>query len=131
VADVGIAARLGADVPFCLLGGRARVTGIGDEVSPLPFEPVDRRPYTLLIPPLHVSTADVYRSWDRLGGPVGERGNDLEPAALVVEPGLAKWRDRLGNSTGETPLLAGSGGTWFVAGSFPGPGRLVVIVAQP
>jgi len=129
VADVGIGARLGADVPFCLVGGRARVTGIGDEVSPLPFEPVDGRPYTLLIPPLHVSTVEVYRSWDRLGGPVGDGGNDLELAALVVEPELAKWRDRLGDSTGETPLLAGSGGTWFVAGSFPGDGRLVVRVA--
>jgi 4-diphosphocytidyl-2-C-methyl-D-erythritol kinase len=131
MVDVGVAARLGADVPFCLSGGRARVTGIGDQVSPLSFGEVDRRPYTLLVPPLHVATADVYRAWDRLGGPVGAQGNDLEPAALVVEPGLAEWRDRLGEATGVTPSLAGSGGTWFVAGSFPGKGRLVVRVARP
>ncbi len=129
VTYVDTAARLGADVPFCLVGGRARVTGIGDQVAPLPFDLVDGRPYTLLIPPLHVSTAEVYRSWDRLGGPVGERGNDLEPAALVVEPELVRWRDRLGDATGETPSLAGSGGTWFVPGAFPGDGRLVVGVA--
>jgi 4-diphosphocytidyl-2-C-methyl-D-erythritol kinase len=129
IDDVGIAARLGADVPFCLSGGRARVTGIGDQVSPLPFGEVDRRSYTLLVPPLHVATAEVYRTWDRLGGPVGAQGNDLEPAALVVEPGLVEWRDRLGDATGVTPSLAGSGGTWFVAGSFPGQGRLVVKVA--
>src|SRR5258708_3641678 len=30
--DVELAASLGADVPFCLLGGRALVTGIGDEL---------------------------------------------------------------------------------------------------
>ncbi len=30
------AAELGADVPFCLVGGRARVTGIGEVVEPLP-----------------------------------------------------------------------------------------------
>ena len=31
--------RLGADVPFCLVGGRARVEGMGERVTPLPFEP--------------------------------------------------------------------------------------------
>ncbi|MFM7044114.1 MAG: hypothetical protein ACKOYG_00990, partial [Ilumatobacteraceae bacterium] len=42
--------------------------------------------------------------------------NDLEPAALAVAPELAPWRDRLGDATGVTPVLAGSGGTWFVHG---------------
>ncbi len=42
-------ARLGADVSFCLVGGRARVRGIGEIVEPLP----PRRPdVTLVIPPL-------------------------------------------------------------------------------
>jgi len=129
--DVNVAVRLGADVPFCLLGGRARVTGIGEVVSPLPFADLDGQPYTLLTPPIQISTAAVYQEWDRLGGPVGERGNDLEPAALAVEPELAAWRDRLGDGTGQTPRLAGSGGTWFVPGSFPGQGRLVVRAAAP
>jgi 4-diphosphocytidyl-2-C-methyl-D-erythritol kinase len=61
-----------------------------------------------------------------MGGPTGSRDNDLEPAALAVEPGLARWRDRLGNATGLVPRLAGSGGTWFVEGDFPGEGRTVV-----
>ena len=34
--DLAVAASLGADVPFCLVGGRARVTGIGEVVEPLP-----------------------------------------------------------------------------------------------
>ena len=34
------AGRLGADIPFCLVGGRARVSGIGEIVEPLPH--VDR-----------------------------------------------------------------------------------------
>ena len=38
VTDPATAAELGADVPFCLLGGRARVRGIGEVVEPLPFE---------------------------------------------------------------------------------------------
>ena len=50
---------------------------------------------------------------------------DLEPAALRVEPGLARWRDRLGEATGQVPALAGSGSTWYVEGAYPGDGRVV------
>src|SRR3954453_10994246 len=50
--DLDLAASLGADVPFCLVGGRARVRGIGEVVDPLPFV---ERTFTLLTPPLHVS----------------------------------------------------------------------------
>jgi 4-diphosphocytidyl-2-C-methyl-D-erythritol kinase len=122
--SVSVAVGLGADVPFCLLGGgRARVTGIGEVVDVLPDVSLA---FTLLTPPLHVSTPAVYAAWDRLGGPSSAGVNDLEPAALAVEPRLAEWRDRLGEATGETPVLAGSGGTWFVEGEFPAvPGAVV------
>ncbi len=121
VGDLAVAAALGADVPFCLVGGRARVRGVGEMVAPLPFE---EREYTLLTPPLFMSTPAVYRAWDELGGPTAGGPNDLEPAALAVEPRLAEWRDRLGDATGQTPILAGSGSTWFVVGTFEGPGLL-------
>jgi 4-diphosphocytidyl-2-C-methyl-D-erythritol kinase len=122
-ADPDVAAGIGADVPFCLVGGRARVTGAGEVVEPLPFE---ERAFTLLIPPLAVSTAAVYRAWDDLGGPTADGSNDLEPAALAVAHDLARWRDALGDATGRTPRLAGSGATWFVEGEVPGHGRVVV-----
>ena len=35
-------------------------------------------------------------------------------------------RDRFGDATGQTPVLAGSGSTWFVPGAHPGEGRVVV-----
>jgi 4-diphosphocytidyl-2-C-methyl-D-erythritol kinase len=127
-SDLALAASLGADVAFCLVGGRAQVTGIGEVVTPLP--PVDQT-YTLVVPTFGVSTVEVYRAWDRLGGPQGEHGNDLEPAALAVAPTLAEWRNRLGQASGEVPRLAGSGGTWFVAGAFPGEDRIVVRTATP
>lgn len=120
--DLELAANVGADVAFCVIGGRARVTGIGERVEPLVFA---ARTYTLLTPPLFCSTPLVYRAWDDLGGPAGEHGNDLEPAALVVEPALAEWRDALADATGKRPRLAGSGSTWFVEGDFPGDGRVV------
>lgn len=121
--DVARAASIGADVPFCLVGGRARVTGIGEVVEPLPYRAEE---LTLLTPPVVCSTPAVYRAWDDLGGPRGDHGNDLEPAALAVAPELAGYRDALWSAAGVRPRLAGSGSTWFVPGACPGPGRLVV-----
>jgi len=120
--DPDRAALLGADVAFCVVGGRAMVGGIGEVIAPM-----DHRPetFTLLTPPVHCSTPVVYRTWDELGGPVGDHGNDLEPAALHAFPELARWRDELGDASGQRPFLAGSGSTWVVRGEHPGPGRIV------
>lgn len=112
-ADISGAVELGADVAFCLVGGRARVRGIGELVEPLPFEPLD---LTLVVPPLSVSTPSVYRTWDAMGGPTADGPNDLEPAAIEVVPALASWRDRIREATGRAPMLAGSGATWFLHG---------------
>lgn len=125
VTDVAVAVGLGADVPFCVAGGRARVTGVGERVEPLPFE--DRR-FVLVLPPLSVDTAAVYRQWDdRRAGATRRRddglgGNDLEGAAIDVAPALVRWRDRLAEVTGHRPRLAGSGSAWFVEGEPDGLG---------
>jgi 4-diphosphocytidyl-2-C-methyl-D-erythritol kinase len=111
--DPALAVRLGADVPFCVSGGRARVTGVGEMLEPLPFVP---RSFVLLLPPMSVSTAEVYRAYDEGQGPDAPAGNDLEHAALAVVPRLAAWRDRLFEACGQRPRLAGSGSTWFVEG---------------
>ncbi|HWJ64436.1 MAG TPA: 4-(cytidine 5'-diphospho)-2-C-methyl-D-erythritol kinase [Acidimicrobiales bacterium] len=126
IDDPGLAATLGADVPFCVRGGRARVTGIGEVLEPLGH--VDRT-FTLVTPPFGCSTPAVYRAWDDLGGPRADGPNDLEAAALVVAPELAAWRDRLADASGQVPVLAGSGSTWFVEGAFPGAGQVVRTVA--
>ena len=125
VSDPEVAARLGADVPFCLVGGRARVTGVGEKVS--------RCRSTK--PPGGLHPADpALAGVDGRGlpglGPAwaarsGSGANDLEPAALVVEPRLAEWRDRLGGDRGGAEA---GGERWDLvrAGSYPGDGRLVV-----
>lgn len=125
--DLVSASRLGADIPFCLIGGRARVRGIGEIVEPFAAdrrgdEPLD---ITLVVPPLHVSTPAVYAAWDSLDERQ-RRGavNDLEAAALVVEPRLAVWRDRIREAAGTTPTLAGSGATWFLRGKHDISGAL-------
>lgn len=136
VSDLELAARIGADVPFCLVGGRALVRGIGEELRPLPFVP---RAFVLLVPPFSVDTAAVYRAWDRLAVPAGAESpagpavgadqgpgslvpspgsrNDLTEAAQAVEPRLGLWGEQLSMATGRAAVLAGSGSTWWVEGT--------------
>ena len=121
--DLKCAAQIGADVPFCINGGRAPVSGIGENIKKMSYKKQD---FTLLIPPFSCSTKAVYEHWDHLGGPKGDHGNDLEPAATSLYPELNKWRDLLGDTTGKQPRLAGSGSTWFVEGAFPKEGLHVV-----
>jgi 4-diphosphocytidyl-2-C-methyl-D-erythritol kinase len=113
VGDKSLAASIGADVPFSLVGGRAHVQGIGEQVDPLPFVAQD---ITLFIPPVHTPTPLVYRTWDEMGAPTGENRNDLEPAALRAVPELAIWKNRIADVIGSVPTLAGSGSTWFAIG---------------
>jgi 4-diphosphocytidyl-2-C-methyl-D-erythritol kinase len=101
---------------------------VGETIEPLPH--LDRT-LTLLTPPFGCSTPAVYRAWDDLGGPTADGPNDLEPAALTVEPRLAEWRDRLAEATGVPPALAGSGSTWFVEGAFPDVAGAVVVHTRP
>ncbi len=59
-----VAARIGADVPFFLDGtGAALVSGIGEEVEPLP-PPIEPVGVLLLSPRTGASTAAVFRAWD-------------------------------------------------------------------
>jgi 4-diphosphocytidyl-2-C-methyl-D-erythritol kinase len=77
-----VAASLGSDVPFFLVGGEAEVTGRGDHVTPLPdSEPAD---LLVLVPPFPLSTAEVYATHRRL-----KSGSSFDhrriPAALEVD----------------------------------------------
>jgi 4-diphosphocytidyl-2-C-methyl-D-erythritol kinase len=58
-ALAGLAAALGSDVPFFLLGGTALAGGRGERLRPL--APLPDCPLLLVKPPLAVSTAAVYR----------------------------------------------------------------------
>jgi len=109
--DLLAAAKLGGDVPFCLLGGRALVEGIGEIVRPLEFE---ERTVTLFLPAFSVNTAACYRAFDELGqAPRGR--NHLTAAAWMVEPRLKALMGWIDANYGVS-VLAGSGSTVFVEG---------------
>lgn len=64
---LAIGETLGADVPFCLTGGLARVRGIGERIDPVAGAP--EIPLVLVRPGGGLSTAAVFALWDGGGCP--------------------------------------------------------------
>lgn len=123
-----IAATLGSDVPFCLNGGAAWMTGRGEKLAGVDLP--TGLPFLVAIPPFRLLTRDVYAAWDKLDGPNAARRvpappgplesilpellNDLEPAAEAVEPRLAPFRERLEEAARAPAIMAGSGSAYAV-----------------
>ena len=129
---LALAAQLGSDVPFALVGGTALGTGRGEIVEPV----ADTGSWWwVLVPsPIGLSTPEIYRHFDRLfpdapavppmpepllaalaaGDPhalAAVLHNDLQPAALDLRPDLAKLIDA-GESAGALRgVVTGSGPT--------------------
>jgi 4-diphosphocytidyl-2C-methyl-D-erythritol kinase len=87
------------------------VRGIGDLL-----EPAEVAPGWVVIatPTFPCATPDVYRAWDEHGGPHVDP-NDLEPAAMHVEPRLIAFKAAVERAAGADAFLAGSGSTYAVA----------------
>jgi 4-diphosphocytidyl-2-C-methyl-D-erythritol kinase len=122
---MAIAASLGSDVPFFLLGGRARGRGRGEALTPLPDGPQE---WVLLVfPPFSLSTAEVYgrlRARSLTGSPSatkvsgsetggGPERNDLEQAAESLRGELRRIRSALAGAGARSARLSGSGSTVF------------------
>ena len=60
-----LGARIGADVPFALLGGTCRVQGVGDVMKALP--PCPDCWFTVVMPDYGVSTPEAFAAYDRVG----------------------------------------------------------------
>lgn len=125
------APEVGADVALFLTGGTLHVSGHGEQIEPL--APLEGFAVAVAVPDFGLSTADVYRCWDQLEGPVGEEApphlvppplrdgmslrNDLLPAALALEPRLGDFMADLRSLWGTAVCLTGSGSACF--GYFP------------
>jgi 4-diphosphocytidyl-2-C-methyl-D-erythritol kinase len=122
-----LGAAVGSDVPFCLRGGAAWMRGRGERLEPVTL--AGQLPLVVVVPRFRISTPDVYRAWDELGGPIARRriaappavagiitglANDLEAAAERVEPRLASFRDELEGVAKAPVVLAGSGSAYAV-----------------
>jgi 4-diphosphocytidyl-2-C-methyl-D-erythritol kinase len=124
-----LAASLGADVPMCLAGRTALVSGIGERLQPAPTLP----PAAILLvnPGAALPTRDVFEArrgpfsaavpvtqpWRDLPefvAALAQRGNDLSEAAISLRPAITEVLAFLRNSRGARyAAMSGSGATCF------------------
>ncbi|HEX4595108.1 MAG TPA: 4-(cytidine 5'-diphospho)-2-C-methyl-D-erythritol kinase [Bryobacteraceae bacterium] len=136
---IELAAGIGSDVPFFLLGGTAVGLGRGTELYPLPDIPA--RPAILITPGIHVSTALAYSQLGRQltidspaptmnsfqsvawrianGSPTEDWGgvNDFENVVFGLHPQLKSIKGKLLKLGARPALMSGSGSSLF--GIFP------------
>lgn len=121
--------RIGADVPYCLLGGTALAEGIGEILTPLPDCPQWR--VLLAKPPVGVSTAYVYKNYNSstavhpdidlikdgivkgdFDTVVCNMGNVLEAVTAPEVPYIGRI-EKIMKNNGGYPMMSGSGPTVF------------------
>jgi 4-diphosphocytidyl-2-C-methyl-D-erythritol kinase len=124
-----LALALGADVPVCLAGRASRMSGIGEQLAAAPRLPDCG--ILLVNPGVAVATADVFRarrgvwsssaplpaSWPdatSLADRLRQLHNDLEPAAVALQPVIGKVLAALTEIAGcRLARMSGSGATCF------------------
>lgn len=122
---------LGADIPFCVMGGAARCQGIGEKL--LPLTPWAHLPLVIARPSVSVSTGRAYQLLDRMTRRPGDTtplaiealagrnrellsralSNDFEAGLFPVEPILWETSAYL-KMLGRPALMTGSGSAFFV-----------------
>lgn len=129
-----LAARLGADIPVCLLGRTARVSGTGEKLEPVSLP--SAVPIVLANPGVPLSTAAVFQAYRESGGDFGtpagvigdvasastdelaallaDRRNDLQAPAARLCPAIDTVLEALRRQEGcRLARLSGSGATCF------------------
>lgn len=124
--------RLGADVPFCLVGGTALCEGIGERITSLPSP--GKVPCVILKPEISLSTKEIYDITDTYidlpGHPdtgkmiaalnsnhrnafTASCGNFMEPAAIKLCPIINDLKKQLTDAGAVLSMMTGSGSAVF------------------
>lgn len=123
--------RIGADVPYCIMGGTALSEGIGEILTPLPAPP---HAYLVIAKPdisvstryvyenLHVDTLDCHPDIEgmaeaikcgSLKGITDRMGNVLETVTVKEYPIIKQIKEEMLRAGAENALMSGSGPTVF------------------
>ena len=131
--------KLGADVPYCILGGTMRARGIGEILTPLPS--AGGMELVIVKPDIGISTPWCYREYDRMAAEPGMSGirrpdtemltgllragdlsqlllrteNVLEPVSSGAHPVIGRIRGILEEQGAYRAMMTGSGPTVFAA----------------
>lgn len=125
------AVELGADIPFCILGGTALAEGIGEKLTPLPAPP--KASLLIIKPPIMVPTKWVYENLhadtltDRpdidgmvtalregdLKGITGRMKNVMETVTEREYPVITDIKKMMAGNGAENAVMSGSGPSIF------------------
>lgn len=123
--------RIGADVPYCIMGGTALSEGIGEILTPLPAPP--KASLLIAKPDINVSTRFVYENLHAdtlndhpdidgmaealkqgsLKGITEKMGNVLETVTVNAYPVIAQLKEVMRKGGAENSLMSGSGPAVF------------------
>jgi 4-diphosphocytidyl-2-C-methyl-D-erythritol kinase len=123
--------KLGADIPYCIMGGTALAEGIGEELTRL--SPMPDTPILIAKPPVNVSTGQVYGALDSLEtydhpnidalmhsieyedilGIAPKMGNVLADVTMPMVPEIAEIVDFMESHGAVRAMMTGSGPTVF------------------
>ncbi len=126
----GLALSLGADVPVCLFGRSAFMSGIGERIEPV--DDLPEVPMVLVNPGIGVSTPEIFKARTGTYSPSGKfeqtpetldefvtllqetRHNDLAAPAISKQPVIKEVLDQIVRSDGcRLSRMSGSGATCF------------------
>ena len=131
--EIGV--KLGADVPYCIMGGTALSEGIGEELTKL--TPLPECTFVVAKPIVSVSTAEAYDGYDRLAdsgseiphpdidgqvealstgdleGVTSHFGNVLEYVTAPLHPEIAALEKLMKEGGAMNSMMSGSGPTVF------------------
>lgn len=123
--------KLGADVPYCILGGTALAEGIGEKLTPLPAPP--KAKVLIVKPDISLSTQMIYQKLvldentshpdmdavlsaiekGSLSDMCSNLGNILEDVSITLHPCIAKIKKQMLDMGAAGSLMSGSGPTVF------------------
>ena len=126
-----LGAGIGADVPFCLMGGTAVATGIGEKLEPVKVN--GTVPVLIVKPEVSVSTPEMYRIIDEceitvrpdtnaavealktgnVKAVANTMCNIMEPPAVSMHPVIGEIRDGMLKNGALGAMMTGSGSAVF------------------
>lgn len=129
LCEIGV--KIGADVPFCIMGHTMQSQGIGEILTPL--KTVSGMPVLICKPPIAVSTKEVYTRYDALksvthpdvskmveaieNGDLSKipslAGNVLEQVTAPLYPVIRDIEEEMLKNGAEASIMSGSGPTVF------------------
>ncbi|MBR5295449.1 MAG: 4-(cytidine 5'-diphospho)-2-C-methyl-D-erythritol kinase [Clostridia bacterium] len=129
-----IAAKIGADVPFFLMGKTCLCRGVGEELTPISF-PLKKSLFCVVLKPKEsLSTPEVYRRYDLgkpdFSSPLSDKEieilngsspqaffslmkNDLELPAMTLLPAVLETKELLLSFGADAAMMTGSGSAVF------------------